>query len=269
MGEPLVLSKKLLVSSVLGVLIIGGAFYISNKRNSTPIIIETPVQNTATTDDKLVYNPDNSPTEDSTDNSATDEPESLTETDILTRNVIGPYLKQLKDGNYTPESGQQIVERATDYMLQLNFTPTTATELNIITDTSKPAVEIYKTQLQQALQPIFNLKEYELTIYARAIRDNSKDDFDSLANIATVYNNAALEVLKVPVPKDVSAVHLAIVNSLRKFSVILTELSKGYDDPAASLSGTANFSQAEEELGRAFEDLKTYFILKGVYDTSI
>jgi len=264
MGEPLVISKKLLASSIFGVLIIGLAFYISNKQNNIPIIIQAADVDTSQNSNTYDTIAETTPTD-----AVVKDAKPLTQTDILTRNVIGPYLKQLKDGNYSRESSQQIVQKATDYMLQLSFTPTIAQELNITTDTNKPTVEVYKAELQQALQPIFNLKEYELTIYARAIRDNSKQDFDSLAEIATVYNNAALEALKVAVPTDVSAVHLAIVNSLRKFSVILTELSKGYDDPAASLSGTANFTQAEEELGRAFEDLKTYFILKKVYNTSI
>jgi hypothetical protein len=154
-------------------------------------------------------------------------------------------------------------------MLTIDFTPLTVKDIKIGEAIDKISVEIYKDALYQVMQPLFDLKEYELTIYAKAVRDNSKQEFDRLPRIATLYKQAGDNALSITAPRDISAVHLDIINSLYRFSVILNELAKGYDDPAASLSGVANFTQAESQFGNAFDNLKTYFVLKKVYDTSI
>ncbi len=271
MIENSTISKKMLISSIFGIIIILIAFGISTKqRQSTPLPeTETqikPVNTTLTTDNAsldIQTTLENNPTSQINDES------NITETSILTRNVLGPYLQQLQNGTYSQESKAKILKDATAYMLTIDFTPLTSADLNIIDATDKVTVTEYKNKLQNIMQPLFDIPEYELTTYARAVQENSKEDFDKLSEISLLYKQAGNEARQLQTPKDISAVHLSIVNTLLKFSVIINELSKGFNDPAASLSGVANFTQVENEFGKAFDNLKTYFVLKKVYDTSI
>ncbi len=272
MTENSTISKKMLISSIFGVIVILIAFGINTKqRQSTPLPeAETQIKpsNTEITTNNTSPNIQTT-LENKSASQINDEATDITETSMLTRNVLGPYLQQLQNGTYSQESKAKILKDATAYMLTLDFSPVRSSDLNINSSTDKSTVLEYKNKLQNIMQPLFDIPEYELTTYARAVQENSKEDFDKLSEISLLYKEAGTKALKLQTPKDISAVHLSIVNSLLKFSVIINELSKGFDDPAASLSGVANFTQVENEFGKAFDNLKTYFVLKKVYDTSI
>ncbi len=273
MENDFVFSKRLLYATIFGVVVIGGAFYFSQKE--TPIQTATQQESTEsilTEGDYTTILIEESPTTEPTTagKGVFDTEEApLTETDILTRNVIGPYLEQLQDETYSQADSERIAESAVAEMLTLDYTPLTKESVTTSSDVSTEATAQYKRDLYTAIKPIFELTEYELTLYARAVRDNSKDEFDALRAIANTYTQAGAEALTVSPPSDVSAVHLDIVNSLYKFATVLMKLSKGFDDPAASLAGTGNFTEAEEDIQHAFSQLQTYFILKDVDTISI
>lgn len=264
-------SKKLLYSSFLAVVIVGSAIYMSTREAPSQSTPETGGAELATNNTGKTADTTSSSTQDSTnaaesqDTDSSQTPErALTDTDLLTRNLLRPYIEQSNSGTYSKESKEQIIANATKEMFKISYEPLKIYNISTTNDISKDGAIEYKKRLYTAISPMFELQEYELTIYARAVRDNSKEEFDSLLHIASVYKSVGDGALLVQAPLDASATHLDIVNSLYKFSTILTALAKGYDDPAASLAGTGNFTQSEDELGQAFDKLKTYFILKDV-----
>ncbi len=263
------MSKKLLYSTIFGVVIIGGALYISTTNTTTiPIqeyAIEDSVDTTQTID--TLWKDSNNSTSANMRNEVMDTP--LTETDILTRSLIRPYVEQVRSDTFTEESGQDIINRLTEEVFTLDYTPINISAILITDDISKSSTLQYKTALYQAMQPLFGLGEYELTIYARAVKHNSKEDFNLLYSLSGIYRGVGDAILTIPAPQDISSVHLAIINSLYKFSVVLEDLSKGFSDPAASLSGTGNFVKAEEYMTQSFSRLKTYFILKDVANVTM
>ena len=177
---------------------------------------------------------------------------------------LNSYLKQSQQGTYSQQAKERIVEDATKQMFTLNFNSKQPKDILTTNNVSKVRAIEYKTSMHNAVKPLFKLTEYELTIYARAIRDNSKEDFDTLQKISEIYKQAGDDILAIVSPQDVSTVHLDIINSLYKFSVVLSNLAKGYDDPAASLAGSGQFNAAEEGVEQAFNKLQTYFILKEI-----
>jgi len=269
MDNNFVFSKRLLYATIFGAVVIGGAFYISQKEVYTEpkeSSVEETVTITETFSTEAQLNTIEEPVNPGLN--VTEEPE-LTETDILTRNILQPYIEQNNSDTYSPQSKDRIIANATKEMFTLAFTPLEPKDLVTMQDSSKESIIQYKKNLYTAIKPIFELDEYELDIYARAVRDNTKKEFDSLITIADIYTDAGDFALTVSVPNEVSAVHLEIINALYKFAVVLNELAKGYDDPAASLSGTGNFIEVEEGIQHAFSRLQTYFILKEVDKISI
>ncbi len=268
MSAPPKMSKKLLYATVFGVVIVGGALYVStNTKVAIPkeeVLADSNLE-TVQTIDTLWQDTDNA----SQENSLTGTTPSLTETDILTRNLISPYVEQVENDTYTKSSGKKIVDEITEQIFTLDYDPLNLTDILITNDLSKSSTLQYKNNLYKAMQPLFGLDEYELTIYARAVQNNSKGDFDSLSMLADVYSKVSDEILTITAPEDVSSVHLAVINSLYKFSTVLQDMSKGFNDPAASLSGTGNFTQAEESLTQSFNRLKTYFTLKDIGNIAI
>ncbi len=267
MNNGFIFSKRLLYASIFGIVIIGGALLLAKSTDESPTKITTntteiPTKTIILQADTSINN-ENLPTNVEVGETLTSPP-ILTETDILTRNVLKPYLEQSSTNTYSSQNGERIVSNATKELFTLAFTPLEAKDILTSQDSSKQSIIQYKKSLYTALKPIFELDEYELTIYARAVRDNDAVEFDSLASIATTYTKAADATLAITAPHEVSAIHLEIINALYQFATVLTELAKGYDDPAASLSGTGNFVAAEEAVQHAFSRLQTYFILAEV-----
>jgi len=270
------LSTKLLYASFLAVAIIGSALYLSTRDTPSQSTLETGGTELAVNDTDKTVDSTSESTQGSTNDAESQEadlsqaPErALTNTDLLTRNLLKPYIEQSNNGSYSATSKTNIVENATKEMFIIDYRPLQTYDISTTQDTSKNSAAVYKKRLHEAIKPMFELKEYELTIYARAVRDNSKEEFDSLTAIASVYKTAGDEALLISAPADAATEDLSVINSLYKFSTILTALAKGYDDPAASLAGTGNFTQSEEALGQAFDTLKVYFILKGVDEVVI
>ncbi len=265
MDTGLKISKRLILASIFGIVLMGSALYYTSQEPKAANIVDNNTQQNV--DDSIQ---DTAKTEEGATREVTEpQDDTLSKTDLLTSNLLSPYLAQIKQGTYSPTSKESIVANATEQMFTLDFTPLQPQDILTTSNISTERASAYKQALYTAVQPLFALSEYELTIYARAIRDNSEADFDSLQSIATIYKKAGDDVLTIVAPRDVSAVHLAIINSLYKFSIVLGELAKGYDDPAASLAGSGQFNTAEEEVGQAFSQLQTYFILKDVATTEI
>ncbi len=285
-----IFSKRLLYASLFSVAVIGTAIYISQNEPSSESVERTTNSNIYTSTDTIKETDTNTSTQtelsktsnnqdvtpaisqnakQTTYATSTDDEQKLTETDKLTRNILQPYFTQVSRNQYSPEQREQIVQNATKEMFTLAFTPLKPKDIRTLEDSSKQSVIAYKKALYEALKPIFTLDEYELNIYARAVRDNDKETFDSLKTIADIYKQSGDAVLAIPAPNEVSEIHLEIINALYKFSMVLEKLAKGYDDPAASLSGTGNFTEAEESIQQAFIKLKTYFILKDVDKISV
>jgi len=275
MNTNFIFSKRIFYATIFSVVVIGGALYFSQNKSEQQIEKDnTRTSAPKSSADSLTSEQETIAPKSSADSITSEQvtiapkPE-LTETDILTRNVLKPYIEQNNTDTYSPENGKRIIAKATKEMFKLDYTPIEPKDITTKQDSTKQAIIQYKKDLYKAIKPIFAVKEYELTTYARAIRDNDKEGFDLLAKISSTYSIAGDDALSLTVPNEVSAVHLATINGLYQFSAVLDALAKGYDDPAASLSGTGNFTKAEEELGQAFSRLQTYFILKEVDNINI
>jgi len=216
METGLVLSKKLLLSSVFGIVVVATALYVSTS-SKEEVLVAQETNNTSGKDTSLIFDLSTVPLNNPSDKKGagtTEDIDNLSETDILTRNIFGPYIKQLQEGTYTQNSAAKIVQNATDYMFTLDYTPLLSKDILTTASTDYSTVKTYKNNLHNAMKPLFALKEYELTIYAKAVRDNSKEDFDNLASVAQIYKTAGDNTLAITSPSDVSAIHLAIVYSL-------------------------------------------------------
>jgi hypothetical protein len=249
MDSQLVISKRVIFAGLFGAVVISGAMYysITHPEESRPTRDQLGSESNGT----VIINSTRG------GSLSKNNINELTQTDVLARNIIGPYIQTLENETYTTEDANKIIADATREMFILDYTPLDPKTILTTEDVSKEASLDYKQSLYEITKPLFTLEKYELTLYAEAVDENSKEKFDELSRIADTYNAIADDILAITAPNDISAVHLSLVNSFYKFSAVLRALSKGYDDPAASLSGTGNFTAVEEDIQQAFTNLKT------------
>lgn len=186
---------------------------------------------------------------------------SPTTTDATLAGTIGSrlfdeYTLLKKRGAYTPTQASELGER-----LSKNIRPDIAVtfyavdDLTVFDTTSKKTVEEHREALKVAVAPFFNLSEPEFAIYGQFMESGDSILLQKLTDHAEVYREVAEGVREVPVPKDLTSVHLEIVNSLLLFASVLDAMVHEADDPLASLALLGTYSQSELYIQAAFSAL--------------
>lgn len=255
------MSHRVFWALLFGVVVVGVALYTAS--HSTIVVPPTQAQQPIPQDpsEQLTltpadWDPTYTPTSDVTS--------TTTETAHVTNLLLNGYITETQRDTYTPETREHLVAQATAEALTLVQTDIPLSALTLTQETGIVRVSAYKNELYDAIKPIFDLDEYELTIYARATEQNNASDFEKLANYAQIYRTAGEAARSVVTPADGAQEHLAVVNALTHFAKVLDALAAGFNDPSQSLSGVYNFTTAEQELGKVFDTLNIYFITKGI-----
>jgi RNase H-fold protein (predicted Holliday junction resolvase) len=256
-------------AGIVGVVIIGTALFFSyTQKNKTVIQNKNQInpQEVTEVDTKAQAASITITVPTTTNSTSTNSKNNLTKTDVLTYDIIQPYITKKKNDTYDPSStNETIIQRATKRMFTINMPRVPLRDIKTTNDTTKQSVVKYKADIKQALQPILMLKkEYELDVYSRAIRDNDLKIFQHLNNIAKQYRKASKQVLVVTAPKDVAETQRKLAEDLMVFATVLDAMAEGYNDPAMSLAGLKHFTETEQEIVKTFDLYKKYFLSKKV-----
>lgn len=188
---------------------------------------------------------------------------TLTETDLLAREIFGAYIQSKQQGTYDDEAFQYLVAQTTDERFDAeNTTSYTRDDLTVTADTSTARVARYESSLQEALAAIAEIEEYELTMYGRALEQESEADFAKLEAASDVYASIAEDLLAVAVPADAVEAHLSLVNAFANFAQVLSRMTQSPDDPIIAFVATRSFLEGEDMIKTAYSEIDIYFTLK-------
>jgi len=186
---------------------------------------------------------------------------SANHTTALTQKIINAYIQAKQKGTYNKDAMDTIVSQATKEQFAVRAQPSyTLGDLIEVKDSAKQQ-RIYKTTLNDVLTPLSTIGEYELTTYGRAVSTQNTADFEKLKNDASLYQNVAINLLAMKVPKGARNAHLAVINSFLSFAQVLNDLNKSETDPMRGLVALRNFMEEEDAIRNAYNQIDMYFIL--------
>ena len=99
-------------------------------------------------------------------------------------------------------------------------------------------------------------------IYTRnltTIANNQQKYTDNLTNLADIYENISKELLKIKVPVQISASHLAIVNNYQIMADSFKLIDIQSQDPVKSLLGVKAAKEASDDNDQMFINISKYF----------
>jgi len=141
----------------------------------------------------------------------------------------------------------------------------TAQNLNIRPDSNKTTVQNYINSLVQYSQQMSNADNKngnEVDIINNAILNQDQNEIAKLDPIIKSYQTLLSSVLKIPVPKEATSLHLKFVNSVSKILSDLQAIRQTFVDPVKSLAALGTYQQDFTDMGLNIQNLETYAQIK-------
>lgn len=104
----------------------------------------------------------------------------------------------------------------------------------------------------------------ELNYLKSALLDDDETALSHIASIAKGYRDSAVGLSVLPVPKELAAAHLALVNAMMRVSRITADFARANTDPLATMFALRQYPDAVVALGAVFTDIGRVYGAAGV-----
>lgn len=181
--------------------------------------------------------------------------ESLDTTELFSRQLLSRLLTAKASGQDLPPEG---VAYITNEFLKTQFQYTTyeSADLTITTDSTAPSIKTYVNALGMILKADANYRNAEQVVFDFA----QEADFSVLEELAAVSNSHAemyRDLLALPVPKGLVAIHLSLINSISATAEDLDTLSKvTKGDPMILAVGLSQYQNNSSSTTSAIAELR-------------
>lgn len=96
------------------------------------------------------------------------------------------------------------------------------------------------------------------------LEDNDTTATPHLASIAKMYRGSAAGLAALPVPTELTADNLALINALMRMSEIVNDFTKADSDPLATILALQQYVGVAQALGNAFLNIGTAYTIVGI-----
>ncbi len=196
--------------------------------------------------------------------STTEESSSTTDnvTDTIAHKIFATYIYSKRNGAFDKELFKNVVAKIGDETITSKIDipkdKYTKDDFKKIINPSVRSAMVYRASLKKALIETQNIKEYELTTYARFI-EGDKNALDTLKKEAKIYQEASEKMLLVPTPEDILDTHIKLANAFYGLSQAMYELDDPEKDPILMQAVLRKFLFFEKQIEILSKRLQIYF----------
>jgi hypothetical protein len=104
-----------------------------------------------------------------------------------------------------------------------------------------------------------NATTTEINYLKSALLDKDDTAFPHIASIAKAYRDSAVGIAVLPVPKELAADDLVLINALVRMSQMTTDFTRANTDPLTAILALQRYPQAAQALGTAFINIGKIF----------
>ncbi len=109
-----------------------------------------------------------------------------------------------------------------------------------------------------------NATTSELNYLKYALQNNDTSAFSHIISIAKAYRASAAGLAVLPVPAELAADDLMLINAMMRVSEITNDFTLAYTDPLAAILALQQYPQATQALGTAFIDIGKIYAAAGI-----
>lgn len=182
-------------------------------------------------------------------------PRALPTTDALARELFSTYAGARSDGVVDEAELQSALYDLAVSQAASSLPAAKTFSLNDLSfkETVNPVT--YEASVNAALRKAQAVREYELSVFSRAVADNATAELKKLKATALIYAAIRDDLVALSAPVAVAEEHRALVNSLAAVTQATEGLSLWSGDPLDALLLVNAFSEAEKSLVSSMGDL--------------
>ena len=205
-----------------------------------------------------------------TSTSAIGAPAEGTLTDTFAKNFFTLYVtaKEANGGDdLTDDQINALADQAMNQLLQTVTSPTdfkTMTDLNV-SGTGTDALRTFAIAAEDVFKKdMGSATTSELQSLQDAVLNGDATAFSQLAAASQIYRNYAVDLAALPVPQELAADDLALINALMLRSEVDNDFTQMNTDPLTAIVALQQFSQTESSFGNAFTDIAVIYASAGI-----
>ena len=182
-----------------------------------------------------------------TEESATNEEESLTQTDKLSRELFSAVVALNQVGEVDAAAAEKLTESIAEQIK--NSVPKKiylASEINVTNDNSREAMERYVTDISNIYKKYPTPSKTTLDVLVEFVGDGETENPEALKDlepIAAQTKNVIDEMIKMSVPGDLSSLHLEVVNGLQRLKENIEDIGLFEFDPIVAMGGISKYEE--------------------------
>lgn len=138
-------------------------------------------------------------------------------------------------------------------------TPVSAAKIISSNNTSPDFLKTYGQKIAEALAPYNKDQINETAVMLEALEQKDPVKAQSLANLAQANKQIVSNLLKISVPKTAVSIHLELVNNLNQNTVLLTDMSKILDNPYTALESANIFKVQKLNFYKSLNEINQFF----------
>jgi len=191
--------------------------------------------------------------------------EELNETARLARDLFTTITALSQNGLLTDSSIINIAGTLGDQITTKDIPDVFSQKDLTIVPTSKNSIQVYQKSLAKVILKYPTDKiGTELEVIAEIFNTNDMSKLADLKEIADQYESLSNDLHILSVPADLADKHTTIINTAHRLSVSLTDISKTFENPVASLGGFITYTKESVVFMNTLESVNTYFQKNGI-----
>ena len=195
---------------------------------------------------------------------------SGTLTAAFAQDFFSLYLARKQAGGNAPLSKSDLQDIANQALASLASSVAVAPDFKskddlMISGSGPEAMRAFATNAEAVL--VKNTNDATMTdidYLKGALTDNDTSAFAHIASIAKSYRGGAAGLAVLPVPRELAASDLALMNALMRLSEIDNDFTRAYSDPVVTMIALHQYADAVAALDKAFSDIGVLYKAAGV-----
>ena len=182
-------------------------------------------------------------------------------TDQFSRQLFGQYLKNRGATQPTPAEIATFVQQGAAQLKKSQVRQVAFNQGQVrVSGTGPDALLVYAADGEKVLSATkIDVSKTGLEFFSDVVNKNDVSALKKLRGYGTGYAEIARSLMKITVPKERAASHLALANSLMHMSSSVLDWAEINNDPLRAMLGLAQYQDDSVVLGRALKDMHTIF----------
>ncbi len=203
----------------------------------------------------------NTQTIDTLINTGTGSGGELTQTDNVSRDLVGKLIA-LKESGATidADTQNQLVQDSLKNLTGTTPTPYTQSDLHVTSNETLESIRQFGNQLGNIITKFSTSNtQDEITVLNQFITTGDQSILNKLDKNVTRYQNLIHDLLQVNVPKSVLPLYLGLVNGFNSLQTNIQNIKKYANDPVGQLVAINGYSANIELLKKVLAEMIMYF----------